>query len=59
MRLSSSGIMENLKDPRYVIEQANRLHAALQPNVADYQRIIGHIDASKKLKTIRERTRNI
>jgi putative ABC transport system permease protein len=34
---SFSVIMKNLNDPKRVIEQADRLHEALQPNVAGYQ----------------------
>ena len=32
-----SVMMKNLKNPKFVTEQANRLHDALQPNVAGYQ----------------------
>jgi len=33
---SFSVVMKNLEEPKYVLEQANRLHEALQPNAAGY-----------------------
>jgi putative ABC transport system permease protein len=46
---SFSVIMKNLDDPQRVIEQANRLHEALQPNVAGYK---GMLQANGREQTV-------
>jgi len=42
--------IKNLKNPQFVTAQANRLHDALQPNVAGYQ---GAIQANARQKDVR------